>query len=172
VNDTIAQTLAKARLRKVTVLSVAHGIAADQAERRNKWLGVPVVILASIVGTSVFASLTDLGKSQIPVAIVTGLLSVLAAVLAAIQTLFNFAGSAQAHARATIRFQTIGNAIEHLLVEGSGTIRQQLQQVDEEVTKAQEESPRVSQRLQQVAAGRLPPDSYLSPGDRSMVANA
>src|SRR5262249_10329241 len=111
------------RLRDALILSVAHGLAADTAEKRNKWLGVPVVVLTSIVGTSVFASLSDLGKSQISIAIATGILSIMAAVFAAVQTFLNFAGSAQAHGRASVRFQALGSMIELLLIQPMRTSR-------------------------------------------------
>jgi hypothetical protein len=128
--------LAAERLRKARMLGVAHGMAADWADALNKWLGVPVVILTSLVGTSVFASLLDLGKSQVAVAIVTAVLSVLAAVLAAVQTFFNFASSAQAHAKASNRFQSIASTLEHLRFYDTDAVRLSLQAIEKQISDA------------------------------------
>ncbi|GEP61953.1 SLATT domain-containing protein [Reyranella soli] len=72
------------------VLARAHAMNADKLERWHYWLGVPVVILTTIVGTTAFASLSDLGNTRVLIAVGTGALSVSAAVLAALQTFFAF----------------------------------------------------------------------------------
>src|SRR3954453_23840604 len=63
----------------------AHYLLAHRLRRRNLGLGVPAVIFSSIVGTSLFASLTrdDINTS---IRVVIGCISVLAAVAAALQT--------------------------------------------------------------------------------------
>lgn len=67
----------------------AHYDMAERYKNRHRALGLVVVLVSAIVGTSVFASL---GKAtQIWIQFFTGLLSVAAVVLAALQTFLGFA---------------------------------------------------------------------------------
>src|SRR4051794_12412579 len=63
----------------------AHYLLAHRLRRRNLGLGVPAVVFSSIVGTSLFASLTQ-ENVHIDLRIAIGCISVLAAVAAALQT--------------------------------------------------------------------------------------
>lgn len=65
-----------------------HYNARDRYRRRHTRLGVAVVVITSIMGTSVFASLSE--NALLGARIITGVLVVVAAVLAGLQTFFNF----------------------------------------------------------------------------------
>ena len=65
-----------------------HYNARDRYNRRHTQLGVAVVVITSIMGTSVFASLSE--DALLGARIITGVLVVVAAVLAGLQTFFNF----------------------------------------------------------------------------------
>jgi hypothetical protein len=136
------------------MLALAHAMAAERTDRLSKWLGVPVVILTSIVGTSVFASLTDLGKAHVSIAVMAGVLSILAAVLAALQTFLNFGDRAEAHSKAGARFHAVCTSLERLLVRNidDKALHSRLQTLDKEFAKILEESPRVSLALQKKAS--------------------
>jgi hypothetical protein len=71
----------------------SHYLAAKYCQRRHTLLGVPVVAGTSIVGTSIFATLTE--EPWIVWKIATGVISIAAAVLAALQTFFGFAEQAE-----------------------------------------------------------------------------
>lgn len=73
----------------------AHYLAAKRAARKHTLLGVPVVILSTIVGGTIFASISE--DPAVGWKIVTGMLSVTAAVLAALQTFFKFSEMAEKH---------------------------------------------------------------------------
>jgi len=77
------------------------GLAHQQAEiyytRLNRVLGVPVVVLTTIVGTTVFSMLAKSPDTRI--IIVVGLLSMCAAILSSLQTFLGFAGLAEKHGR-------------------------------------------------------------------------
>ena len=73
----------------------AHYLAAKHHSARHKYLGVPVVITTAIVGTTIFVSLSE--NPSIAWKITTGLLSITAAILAALQTFFKHAERSEKH---------------------------------------------------------------------------
>lgn len=56
-------------------MPIRHYAAATVLLRRNYWLGITVVVLAALVGTSVFATLS--GEVDVRLKIATGLVSLL-----------------------------------------------------------------------------------------------
>src|SRR3954465_14441285 len=77
----------------------AHYMLAHRLRRRNLGLGIPAVVFSTVVGTSLFASLTQ-EHVNISVRIIIGCVSVLAAVAAALQTFLRFAERAAQHVTA------------------------------------------------------------------------
>ena len=73
----------------------AHYLAAKRSSRLNNWLGIPVVTSTTIVGTTIFSTLNS--QPILWLRIITGLLSVGAAVLSALQTFFKYAERAEKH---------------------------------------------------------------------------
>ena len=73
----------------------SHYAMAERFERRNKILGVPVVVTTAVVSTAIFGSLET--APSVGWKLATGLISVAAAVLAALQTFFNYTDLAQQH---------------------------------------------------------------------------
>ena len=82
----------------VTNKDNAHYEMAAILRRRHWRLGVPVIITTTIVSTAIFTTLTK--DTAIGWRVATGLISVVAAVLAALQTFFGFADQAQRHVEA------------------------------------------------------------------------
>ena len=88
---------------------------ADRMRRRHLLLGIPVVVLTTLVGTSAFASLskahgdsiTFLGVDPDVVLLVVGTISVLAAVLSSLQTFLRYATRAEGHRIAALRYETL-----------------------------------------------------------------
>ena len=73
----------------------SHYLASLVDGRKNSWLGVPVVIITALVGTSIFGSLQD--EPSAPVKIAAGILSISATVLAALQTYLGFSEKSAKH---------------------------------------------------------------------------
>jgi hypothetical protein len=140
--------IALERQTRARGLAVAHSMASDKAEAMHMWLGVPVVILTIVVGTAAFSTLTDIGKSLPIIAVVAGLLSVTAAVLAGLQTFLDFAGRAEAHAKAAAKLNGIVDEVDHTL---SKQEFKTLIDVDKRLSLVIQESPRVSIALQEAA---------------------
>lgn len=97
------------------VVTVAHGhySAALRYSRFHFWLGIPSIVLATIVGTSVFASIQQ--KPDVWVQVLVGMLSMLAALLAALQSFLNYGEKAEKHRIAGARYNGIGRELELLL---------------------------------------------------------
>jgi hypothetical protein len=83
-----------------------HNAAAIKASKAQKRLGVWVVIVSAIVSTSVFGALPQKNPIMF-VQIGTGLLSVLATVLAAVQTFYGFSKAANDHNKAANIFLSV-----------------------------------------------------------------
>jgi hypothetical protein len=97
--------------RRAWAAQLGHYKVAAKARRQNVWLGVPVVIFSAVVGTSLFATLSQ-AKLPIALRITVGTISVLAAVLAAIQNFFGAAQLAEKHVLAADWYSSIRRRIE------------------------------------------------------------
>jgi hypothetical protein len=93
----------------------AHYSLAQDAGKRQLQLGIPVTILTTIVGTSIFATINSTDQ-VIWLRIGTGLLSITAAVLAALQTLFNYSAIATNHQRAAVEFAEIWHKFDRFIL--------------------------------------------------------
>jgi conflict system pore-forming effector with SLATT domain len=90
-----------------------HDMASRRYEGRRSALGLPTIVLSTVVGTSVFASLgTQAGTwAQITV----GFLSVTAAVFSALQTFFDYPVRAERHRMAGAKYKAIIRELEEVL---------------------------------------------------------
>jgi len=102
-----------------------HQLAARLNDTYRYWLGVPTIIFATVVGSSVFASLD--AQVDTSLKIILGLVSITSAVLASLQTFYNFAGRAETYRVAGIKYKAIIRELEHLL---TGSTKQMLEKAD------------------------------------------
>ena len=91
--------------------SEEHYALATSLARSNIRFGIPVVALTTLVGTTVFASLQ---RSDVTTGfrIAVGMISVLAAVLASLQTFLRFGERAEKHRAAAERWAAIRREID------------------------------------------------------------
>lgn len=94
----------------VRIRHKAHYILASDYEKKNLKFGVPIVILSSIAGTSIFASLESSPETWIKILI--GCLSITAAVLASLQTFLDYNKQAERHKNAGTKYGTLRREIE------------------------------------------------------------
>jgi pyruvate/2-oxoacid:ferredoxin oxidoreductase alpha subunit len=88
---------------------------ADRLHRRRLLVGIPVVVLTTLVGTSAFASISKAQGDSIQgltidpdaVLVLVGTISVLAAVLSSLQTFLRYATRAEGYRIAAIRYETL-----------------------------------------------------------------
>src|SRR4051812_9919492 len=92
----------------------SHYLAGKAASATNARLGVPVVVLTAVAGTSIFASISKEPSTGARVA--TGAVVVLAAVMASVQTYFQLGQRADRHRASGARFAEMSNRLEVLLL--------------------------------------------------------
>jgi hypothetical protein len=107
------RTLLKRWQRNCLRSSIGNYDAASMLKRRNYQLGVPAVFLTSIVGTSVFATLGT--KVETYIQIIVGIISVLAAVLGALQTFLKWGELSSKHQAAAAEFNALKRYIDQIL---------------------------------------------------------
>lgn len=112
--DDALESLYESWHRRVAAAEHGHRLMADRLRRRYFMLGIPVVVLTTLVGTSAFASLQDssdtssaLGLDPDTVLLIVGSISVLAAVLSSLQTFLRYATRAEGHRIAALRYETL-----------------------------------------------------------------
>jgi conflict system pore-forming effector with SLATT domain len=130
--------------------SAAAEVHFQVAEDLSKWnisLGIPVVVLSAIVGTGVFATLTQNVDAGIRIA--AGTISVIAAVLASVQTFLRFGERSERHRHAAERWSAIRREIEKaraLPPEQVGDPKQLLDDVQARMDEAGDKSPAMPNR--------------------------
>lgn len=91
----------------------AHKRAAAFYEAWSRRLGIIATVLSAIVGTTVFATLQE-ALLPLSIKIILGLLSVAAAVFAALQTYLKLPELAQNHSKAATDFGALRRRVERL----------------------------------------------------------
>lgn len=81
--------------RTCAVISRAHYVAWERANNKQNWLGIPVVVCTAIVGSSIFATINS--NPSVGWKVTAGLISLLAAVLSALQTSFKYSEISDSH---------------------------------------------------------------------------
>jgi hypothetical protein len=140
----------------------AHYASADRFRLLNYVVGVPAVIFASIVGTALFAGL----EKDSPQTLVVASASILAAVLAGLQTFLRFAERAGQHATAADWYSSIRRDIEqilHLPVELRGSAKECLDRIRKEMNRVGQDAPELSVRAWQREAKRHKVKEPLAP---------
>jgi SMODS and SLOG-associating 2TM effector domain family 4 len=95
---------------RVTTAQFGHQRQADRYRALSLALGIPIVILTTLVGTSAFAAVTR-GASK-TARLVVGVVSILAAVLASIQTFLGYGQAAERHRIAATRYASLRRSLE------------------------------------------------------------
>jgi hypothetical protein len=130
--------------RRLRESQFGHYEAARGLEACNLGLGLPAILLATLVGTSVFSAL---GRSVDSWAqILVGLLSVAAAMLSAVQTFLRFSERAEKHRAAAARYGAARRRIEEILAVGGEVSRQELAEIRQRIDQLAEEAPAISPR--------------------------
>jgi len=140
--------------KRVYAAQSAHYASADRFRALNYILGVPAIIFSSVVGTAIFAGLL---KSS-PQAPLVASISLLAAVLAGLQTFLRFPERAAAHARAGDWYSAIRRDIEeimHLPANCRGKAKDCLDNLRKEMNRASQDAPELNSRFWKREAHRF-----------------
>jgi Protein of unknown function (DUF4231) len=150
---------------------LAHYESAKHYVRLNYWLGIPVIIFTTFVGTSVFATL-DKSVDIKFIKIMIGFISILAAVLTALQTFFRFSDRAEKHRTAAARYGVIEREIQQILAYPSqkkidllqGSLELLLDKLRDRIDALATEAPEIPQRVWESSLSQHKPASRLRSG--------
>jgi hypothetical protein len=132
--------------RRVYAAQAAYYQEAERLRRRNYQLGIPVVIVSSMVGTAVFVDWGEVAAYKWLV----GSVSIVAAILASLQTFLKLGESATLHGSAADWFAAIRRDIEETLalpLDLRGNPKDRLDSIRHEMNKAGQKAPELSERL-------------------------
>jgi hypothetical protein len=124
----------------------AHYEMALKLRKRHTVLGVPVIVTTAIVSTAIFTTLES--EPDIGWRVLTGLVSVAAAVLAGLQTFFNFAEQAQRHQASAVGYSRLRRRLEQFELR--------LMATDPQRSKTLDEFASLSDELDQLEGASLP----------------
>lgn len=120
-------------------------------------LGTPVVIFSSIVGSTAFAQIGHVGNNDIRV--FAGVLSIISAVLAGLQTFFAFGESAEKFRAAGVGFERIEKEIEEIQALPAHLRGEVKERIDE----LRDEMDSLSQGLPDIPRHEYPPATSTTP---------
>ncbi len=147
-------------LRRVTAASAAHYTLASRLRKRNLLIGVPSVVFSSVVGTSLFATLTTEEVNR-TLRIVIGLVIFAAAALAALQTFFRFNERAEKHVVAADWYSAVRRDLSELIAlppDQRGYPKECLDRVRKEMGKIGQQAPEIGEPLWSEMARRYAVD--------------
>ena len=142
--------------RRVRESQHIHYACGNYFSRLHSYLGIPTIVLTSAVGTAVFASLDKEGIGDFK--ILVGMVSILAAVLASLQTFLGYAERAEKHRLTGAGYAAIRRQLEMLKafppsnVEG---LERALKEVKNGMDALASSSPEVPHRIRDKAYREL-----------------
>lgn len=146
---TVLELLRDWRARAATTAS-EHYSHASRLARLNIRFGIPVVVLTTFVGTSVFATLQS--DVHVSLRIGLGLVSVLAAVLASLQTFLRFGERAEKHRSSAELWAALRREIDEMLalhptyLASRGDPKQYLDDLRRRMDEIAQQSPELGER--------------------------
>lgn len=135
--------------RRVRESQRTHYECGTRFSRLNYILGIPTIVLSAAVGTAVFASLQSDAVS-VEIKIVTGLISILAAVLASLQTFLGFAQRSDRHRIAGAGYGAVRRSIEVLKTfppDDPSEMRRLISEIQQQMDSLAESAPEVPAAL-------------------------
>ncbi|MBI5924249.1 MAG: DUF4231 domain-containing protein [Aquabacterium sp.] len=146
------EDLLKQWLVGIRIAHIQQFLASNHSEKMHRRLGIPTVVLGTVVGTSVFASLDATPQAWVKIGI--GLLSVASAVLAALQTFMGYTEKCTEHKAAAIRYGKLRRELEQYIAchkEGDNGDEAFLLDFRERWNETDSSAPTTSQRFHDAA---------------------
>lgn len=144
--------------RRARESQFGHFEAAKHFGTQHYWIGVPVVVLTTVIGTSIFASLQSQSSEYIK--LILGFLSVAATILASLQTFLGSSERAEKHRAAGAAYGAVRRELEQVItlgltdeVEQKATLDSFRERFDELAQQAPEISPKIWQQTEKILAG-------------------
>ena len=147
--DTLAQQWHKG----LRINHIGHNVAAARYKKRDDILGASSAILSAIVATSLFAFLSDTGNEMLK--ILTGVVSVLAAITAAANTFLNYGELAEQHRQAAVSFGSLRRRMELINLSDDANKRPLMDKVREDWEELEKQAPVLLAKLYAESAKRV-----------------
>jgi len=96
----------------IRIFHIAHHLAASHYSRMHLMLGIPVVILTTVVGATVFSTL-EVG-THIIIKVIIGIFSVAAAIISALQTFLKYSELAEKHKNAAAKYGALRRELDEI----------------------------------------------------------
>lgn len=122
----------------------SHYRAALRFSKLNFWFSFPAVVLATVVGTSVFATLQ--AKPDLWWQVVVGLMSIAAAVLSALQSFLSYNEKAEKHRSAGAKYNAVGRELELWLSLPQEDL-EKLDSIRQRIDTLAQESPHIPEAI-------------------------
>jgi hypothetical protein len=132
--------------KRVYAAQTAYYEIGERFRHLNYLLGIPVVIVSSLVGTAIFADISKVDSHRWLI----GSVSIVAGILSSLQTFLKFGENATLHGAAGDWFAAIRRDIEQLLAlpaEMRGSPKECLDSIRQEMNKAGQKAPELGERL-------------------------
>ena len=150
MDDIIAKS--KHYWRSAGRAGLGHYRAAEIFAKRHRRIGIPSVIMSAIVATSVFSTLSE--NVDIGFRIATGVVALVAAILAALQAFLGFGERAEKHKTAGGRYGKVRRDIDIFELElepisgaNRGSALKRLQAITDELGKLATDSPTLTEAI-------------------------
>lgn len=146
--------LAKSRdyWRKAGRTGLAHYRAAEVNAKRHRKIGIPSVILSTVVATSVFSTLSE--SVDVGLRIATGVIALIAAILAALQAFLAYGERAEKHKSAGARYGKVRSDIDLFQLKLAGAdaparedALEALQHISDELGALETDSPTLTEAM-------------------------
>lgn len=130
-------------IRRARESQFSHYEMANIYAGREKKLGIPVIIINAIVGTAAFAAISAevIGTHE---KIAVGLLSIIASVLASLQTFFNYNEKSERHRAAGAKYGIVRRKIEDIYTDNTSSYGgEKINNACKDLDRLAEDSPAV-----------------------------
>jgi hypothetical protein len=142
------EELIKQRKDRTMFLARAYSLAADRARRLHLGVGIPLIALSGIAGAASLANLAHVDQHGPILLLATTVASVMAGILASLQTFLDFGGEARAHAATKQRLYALNRRIDHLsFIKGEDEMLVAIRQFDDALDKVMEDAPKAPMKL-------------------------
>lgn len=142
------RALLTAWYRSLRILHRGGFMAAKYYGRLNVWLGVPVVIITSVAGSTIFATSGD--PSTKPLQYAAGAITLLATVLASLQTFLAFGDRAEKHKNSAARYGELRTETQVLLsceLDQLPDLNMRIESIRQRWARVDREAPTLPQRI-------------------------
>jgi len=159
MDDIIAE--AKALMTQARRKAYCHFLMAESAGSKNLKLGVFVTLFSTVVGTTIFAAMAE-KDNVLWIQLVTGLMSLTAAVLAGFQTFFHFNENALINKTAATSYERVARRLDIFLLTylpATGHRAEGLAEyksIEDDLQKVKESSPTVPNAVYNKAVAKHP----------------